>query len=74
MHDELDIVRDHDGKEHALNRARDDQSKLRVPMTIEDMGHVKHRRPSLRPGVEHFEVRLEVSVTPGVFKSNCPGL
>jgi hypothetical protein len=53
---------DDDGKEHALNRARHDQSQLRVPMAMEDMGHVKHRRPSLRAGVDHFEKRLEVSV------------
>jgi len=45
-----------------LNRARDDQSELRVPMAMEDMGHVKHRRPPLRSGVEHFEERLEISV------------
>ena len=45
-----------------MNRARDDQSQLRVPMAMEDMGHVKHRRPSLRSGVEHFEECLEVSV------------
>ena len=31
-------------------------------MAMEDMGHVKHRRSSLRAGVEHFEERLEVSV------------
>jgi len=44
-----------------LNRARDDQSQLRVPMAMEDMGHVKHRRPSLQSGVEHLEERLEVT-------------
>ena len=29
---------------------------------MEDMRHVKHRRSSLRAGVEHFEERLKVSV------------
>ena len=29
---------------------------------MEDMRHVKHRRSSLRSGVDHFEERLEVSV------------
>ena len=45
-----------------MNRARDDQSQLRVPMAMEDMRHVKQRRPSLRSGVDHFEECLEVSV------------
>lgn len=45
-----------------MNRARDDQSQLRVPMAMEDMRHVKHRRSSLRAGVDHFEERLKVSV------------
>ncbi len=45
-----------------MKRARDDQNQLRVPMAMEDMGHVKHRRPSLGSGVDHFEERLEVSV------------
>ena len=41
-------------------------------MAMEDMGHVKHRRSSLRAGVEHFEEGLKVAVQ--IHRGRCDAL
>jgi len=51
-----------ESEEHGLNRSGRHDDALSSPVPEHDMGHVDERGPALRPGVEHLEYRLEITI------------